>query len=268
MFHIRIPNSRVVKSTVRATLKGRFIPASIAGLLPYFVYLVIASVAGVFSMLLTDRLVLVAVIFALFGIFVLSPVTLGAVRWFWRVTDECEEPPSEVFYYFTNLNLYKRAVKCVLFLLFKCLTAIFACLLPFILVSVISNSWIYQFLGTEVPLWVAGLAVVQAFLRFVGIIMGLAVISRYYLFPTIVVMDDNMILLEAIHISVMVSRCSVIAFVSLVFSLLGWVLLSFLAVPLIYTVPLFFAAYAVHSRYALVNYNQNLDYYNKQQYML
>ncbi len=266
MLQLKIPNSKVVKSTIKATLKGSRIPAGIAGVIPYIIYLLVAAVVGVFSFLLTNKFILTGIIFIVLMGFLFAPILLGAIRWFWRATDGIKESPSAVFYYFSSLFLYKRAMKCVLFLIFKFFTALFTCLSPYLVISVISNSWIYQFLGTEVPLWVAGLAFVQAFLRVVGIVAGLAVISRYYLFPALAVMDDDMLLLEAMHISVMVSRLSVTSFIGLVISFIPLALVSVLALPVFYTAPVFLAAYAIHSRYALVNYNQNLDNYNKQNF--
>ncbi|MBQ5910656.1 MAG: hypothetical protein IIW94_01435 [Clostridia bacterium] len=266
MLQLKMPGSVVVKSTVKAILKGNRIPSGIVGIIPYLVYLLAAFVAGAFSMLLTRQQWLAGIIFAVLTVLLFAPCFLGAVRWFWRASGDCFDTPSEVFHYFSSFFLYKRAMKCILFLMFKCFTAFFTCLLPYLIVTVISNSWIYKFLGTEVPLWVAGLALVQSFLRVVGIVSALVVISRYYLFPAIFVMDDDMLLLEAIHISVMVSRRSVSSFVALGFSFFGMILLSLFAVPLFYTAPVFFTAYAVHSRFALVNYNQNLDRFNYQQY--
>lgn len=266
MLQIQVPNFRAVKSTVKATLKGRLIPAGVAGTIPYLVYLFISAFAGIFSMILRRFDAVAVILFAFFGIFLFAPVILGAVRWFWRATDGCEDSPSEVFYYFSDFFLYKRALKSALFMLFKCFTAIFTCLIPHLVISVLSNSWIYQFLGAEIPLWVAGLALVQSFSRVVGVLAAIAVVSRYYLFPAIVAADENILLLEAMHISVMVSRRSVSAFVALVFSYVGWILISFLGVPLFYTAPMFFAAYAVHSRYALVNYNQNLNRFKNEQF--
>ena len=110
------------------------------------------------------------------------------------------------------------------------------------------------------------LGLCTVFLKTVGIIAGIAVISRYYLFPALAVMDDDMLLLEAIHVSVMVSRRSVAAFLGLVISFIPLILISLFALPIFYTAPIFFSAYAIHSRYALVNYNQNLDNYKKQNF--
>lgn len=267
MFPSRIPASPVVKSTVKSALQGKRISATIAALIPVFTFYMLYLIMSSFSFILTDALswILLTAMAVLF-LFVLNPVLLGAIRFFWRLTDGADDGPAEVFYYFGSFFRYKRAMKSIFLMIFKCFTALFTCLLPYIIITILSEAWLYQFLGTEIPLWVAGLALVQSFLRVVGIFAGLAVISRYYLFPAIVVMDDSMLLLEALHISVMVSRRSVSYFLGLAVSLFGWILLSLLVAPLIYTAPLFLGCYAVHCRYALVNYNLSLDFYANESY--
>lgn len=248
-------------------MMGKRAPATLAALTPFIAYLLFYALISGFSMILKGYLVWIAVAASgAFFIFVLHPVILGTIRYFWRLTDGADDSPSEVFYYFNSFFRYKRALKCVMLMLFKCFTALFTCLLPYLIITMLSAAWVYQFLGTEMPLWVAGLALVQSFLRVVGIFAGLAVISRYYLLPAITVMDDDILLLEALHISVMVSRRSVSSYLGIIVSLFGWILLSLFTAPLIYTAPLFFGCYAVHSRYALVNYNLSLDFYAKDKY--
>lgn len=266
MLQQRIPDSHIVKNTVKASLKGRRISAGIAGSLPYVIYLVLISMYGVFSLFLIRQQLFLIIIASITALFVFLPVLLGTLRWFWRMADGCEDPLSDIFYYFENFFLYRRAVKCILFLIFKCAVGLFVCLVPFFIVTILSNAWIYQFLGAEIPLWVAGLAVVEAFLRLVGIIAGLLAISRYYLFPALVVMDDNLLLLEAMHSSTIVARRSVGYFVSLAISMIGWIVLSLLMIPIFYTAPIFLTAYVVHARYAVVNYNQNIDLQKNNQF--
>ena len=109
-------------------------------------------------------------------------------------------------------------------------------------------------------------AVMVSSLPTTEIVVSFAFLLKYYLTPAIAVMDDDLLLMEAVHISTMVARKSAGSFLSLIASLAGWILLSFLGIPLIYTAPLFFGCYAIHSRYALVNYNLILDFYKKEGY--
>lgn len=267
MFESKIPSSNVVKNTVKTAFSGKMISAIFAALSAVFAsYILYFFTMGFFFVLGEDATVIVNVIAVLASVFILAPLFLGVVRFFWRITSDFDEGPAEVFYYFSSAARYKRAIKLVLVLLFRGGCMVLVCLLPFIVVNIISNTWIYQFLGTEIPLWAAGLELLKEFLKFSGIFLSFVFLLKYYLVPAVVVMDDDMLLFEAVHISVMVSRKSLGSFLSLTASLFGWILLSFLGLPLIYTAPLFFGCYAVHSRYALVNYNLSLDFYEKEGY--
>ncbi len=269
MFPSKLPSSAVVKSTVSACFKGKWVLIIMAALCSVFASYTLSMLVGAVSTISSGRLNLLAVlVYLLLAFFVVLPVWLGVVRFFWRLTADAEDSLSEVFYYFSSFRLYKRAVKTVLLMAFKCFSCFFVCLLPALIVFVLSRSWIYQFLGTEVPLWVAGLAIIEAFLQVVGVFVAILMTLRYYLVPAIVAMDDDLLLFEAVHISIMVSRRSVSAFGGLIVSLLGWALLSLLVVPIFYTAPLFFGCYVVHSRFALVNYNLSLDFYSKDKYMV
>jgi uncharacterized membrane protein len=57
----------------------------------------------------------------------------------------------------------------------------------------------------------------------------------------------------------MISKHSSGAFASLILSFFGWFLLSLFGIPLVYTLPYFLISYVVHCRFAIVNYNLNLE---------
>lgn len=267
MFPSKIPQSSVVKDTVKTAISGKRLSAIFAALSAVFASYILYFFSSGILFVLGESAVWIASIISVFAAtFILSPLILGVIRFFWRITADSNDGPAEIFYYFSSFYRYKRSVKLVLVLLFRGGCIVLACLLPFIIVNAVSNTWIYQFLGTEIPLWAAGLELLKEFLKFSGIFLSFVFLLKYYLVPAVVVMDEDLLLLEAIHISVMVSRRSAGAFLSLIASLAGWILISFLGIPLIYTAPLFFGCYAVHSRYALVNYNLSLDFYEKEGY--
>ena len=268
MFPQNLPNSVAVKSTAKACLNGKKLKAGItAAAISFAFFAVFFGVLGIFQLADGNFLLSVTVLLLTY-VFVLHPIVLGAIRYFWRITDGADDPPAELFYYFSGFDLYKRALKCILLMLFKVIAAAFTCMLPYLIVTLLSNSWIYQFLGTEIPLWVTRLALVQSFLYVAGLLATLLVTSRYYLFPAVVVMDDDMLLLEAVHVSVMLSGKTVGNYLGLLVGLIPAVFLSCLVMPLIYTLPMILSCYAVHCRYALVNYNLTIDFYTKNDYNL
>lgn len=267
MLPSKIPQASVVKNTVKTAISGKRLPAIFAALSAVFAsYILYFFWSGMLFVLGESAAWLAIVTVLIMATFILAPLFLGVTRFFWRITAESDDGPCEIFYYFSSFKRYKRSVKLVLVLLFRGGCIVLACLLPFIIANAVSNTWIYQFLGTEIPLWAAGLELLKEFLKFSGIFLSFCFLLKYYLVPAVFVMDDDLLLLEAVHISVMVSRRSAGVFLSLILSLAGWILLSFLGIPLVYTAPLFFGCYAVHSRYALVNYNLSLDFYEKEGY--
>ena len=266
MLSIKIPGGAAVKSTVKASLSDKYAAATVAAMSVVFAFMFLFMMTSAVATVFEDLVLLWVIVAVMLCILVINPILLGAVRWFWRATEGGNEGPETVFYYFSSFFRYARSIKCILYLCYKLGGIFLVCLLPYLIVTLLSNSWIYQFLGTEVPLWAAGLVLVQAFLRIAGVFVALAISTRYYLVLAVVVMDDNSLILESAHISSMVSRHSSGALVGLIAALFFWILLSFLVLPLLYTAPLILGCYVVHSRYALVNYNMNLEYYTEGKY--
>ena len=66
-------------------------------------------------------------------------------------------------------------------------------------------------------------------------------------------------LLEAIHLSTMVAKRTLSNFLSLIVSLLPWIILTLLIIPAVYTLPTVIVCYVVHCRFAINNYNILID---------
>ncbi len=252
----RIPGNRVVKQTARTLLRGKWlisVAASVLGLAGYMIMSVMQSFLAMFNTEITGR---VASLFGfVFYIFVLSPLFLGLLRFFWRLINFAEDGLGSVFYFFSNIGRYMRAIKLTLVVGWRIVTAVIICLLPYFAIGLVTGSGIYQFFGWEIPLWVPNLILIESFLKVVGIISAVIYASRYYLVPVIAVMDEERLLLEAVHISCLVSKRSGIAFLSLALSFILWLVLSFFVVPAIYTIPFILTSYLVHCRFVMVNYN-------------
>ena len=258
----KIPNSSVVKATARAALKGRWVEAIMVSSLGLFSVLIM-SLLGSIVLSSNEKILMYAVyiLMPIVSVFVLAPLFLGIIRFFWRLTDSAKDDISTTFYYFGSRKRYIRAIKLTFIIGWRVATAIILCMLPYFVTNVLSSTWLYQTIGQDIPLWAANLILIESFLYIVGVICAILYISRYYLVAVVAAMDEELLLLEAVHISCMVSKRSASAFLSLVTSLLGWILLTFLLAPAIYTLPLMIACYVVHSRFAMTNYNLVLDYY-------
>ena len=267
MLPSRMPSVVAVKSTVRSVLQGRWLLSITVGLLPLFCYYFFRFATAFFSLYIgEEKEYILAILLLLSVVLILLPLLYGVLRWFWRVTDGAEDDLTSAFYYFTNAKLYKRAIKLTLVLFFKIGVIFFLCLIPFFAVSLFSRFLVYDIFKEVLPVWAINISAFKSLFNTFGNLLAIIISFRYYLVPIIAVMDDNLLILEAVHLSTTVSKKSSSSFFSLVCSNLGWIAISILVLPLIYTVPFLIGCYAVHSRYVLVNYNLNVEFYEKNRF--
>ena len=260
MLPLSIPSSSVVKDTAKTIMKRS--PAStvivcLFLLATFFTTQILLS--GMLELLFSESIILKILTRLLLFITVFWPVFMGTIRYFWVLTEQKEYEINAVFYYFSSLIRYKRALKTVVLLVLRVFLIGFICLIPCMISSLFEHSWIYTTLNSDVPLWSANLQLITDFLKIAGIILTICISLKYYLVPIVAVMDENLYLMETVHISEMISKQSLSAFANLIVSFFGWFLLSLLGIPIVYTLPYFLICYVVHCRYAIVNYNLNLE---------
>ncbi len=262
MLPYRMPPNTVVKITARTALKGRWLEAILASFTGYFGVLILTLGLSLGILTKDGNIILASALFAvLFGVFILSPLFLGIIRYFWRLTNSLQDELPSVFHFFSDKTKYSRAIKLCFIMGWRIVTAIFVCMLPYVIVSLLSTDKLYMLIGRDVPIWAPSLILIRAFLYLVGIVCAVIYVLRYYLVPVLVAMNDDMLLLEAVHTSSMVAKRSGGAFFSLALSMLGWIFLTNLIMPALYTLPFIIACYVVHSRFAMANYNLIIDYY-------
>ena len=253
-FHI--PNSKIVKITAKTALTDIKTDTAVVSLFGIFSILIMSLLTSVISANEGEIFsVLSYGVSVLFSVFVIAPLLLGIIRFFWRMTDGMNDNIPVVFYYFSSRKQYSRALKLTLVMLFRISTVLFVCMLPYGIVGLISGSQIYQLLGFEIPIWAPNLILIRSFLYILGVSAAIFYVSRYYLVPVLVVMNEELLLLEAVHISSMVSKKSLASFLSLLVSLIIWIALTVLLIPAVYTLPFIFVCYVVHCRFAITNYN-------------
>ena len=85
---------------------------------------------------------------------------------------------------------------------------------------------------------------------------------RFYIAPILFVADENMDVSETLHMSTVISRKSSLDFIYLISSFIGWILISVLVIPLIFTLPYILTSYAVHVRFAIAEYNKHIGNLN------
>ena len=122
----------------------------------------------------------------------------------------------------------------------------------------------YDALKIPIPLWTSNLYFLSLFLKSVASVILAFVMARYYIAPFLLIADEDMDAAEAIHMSDVISKSTMLDFIYLFFSLLGWIILSVLIIPIMFTLPYIITSVSVHTRFAVAEYNKRVDKQNSE----
>ncbi len=245
-----------VKSQAKKALFGNWVIAIVSALTVIFSFLMIQNIAWVFSLVLGD--VVANFIMILLTVLLCGPLALGVFRLFWRLHGGLVESPANAFYYFSGTARYYKAIKLCFMLSLRLLMFAAVFYLPAILLYIISSPNLYDFLKMPIPMWSQYLQHLVNFFSSIGAVLIISSMLRFYLAPVLVIADDEMDAEEAVHMSAVIAKTSFTDFIFLAFSLLFWIIISLLFIPLIFTLPYFIMCYVVHSKVAIKDYNERI----------
>lgn len=248
--------SNVVKITAKTALKDNWIKVMAVCMTLIFTVLISNYVSYLIS-ILTGGFVAI-VITAFVTVFLTLPLILGILRYVWRMLFSAKDNPVYVFYWFSSKKLYVRAMKFVGILTVRAVFWLAIFNIPTGLLYLFSRSFVFEIFDLSVPLWTANLRYYILLVENLAIVATVVAMLKYYLAPVIYVADDNIDANEAVHMSVVISKKSTADFIFLGFSFFGIIILSFLMLPLIFTLPYLFTAFAVHCRFAISEYNLHM----------
>ena len=248
--------TNAVKDTAKTALKGNWTKVIIVALIPVFTIFICVNIAGLISIPLGQ--VIAILISLILQFFLTAPVLLGVIRYIWRMMFSADDNPVGVFYLFSSKQLYFKAIKLSFLIVSKCVFWFSILNVPTLLLYVLSKNAVFEFLDMQMPLWTVNLSYVSTFLINASVIVVALITLKYYLAPVLFVADENMEPAEALHMSTVISKKSSVDFVYLIFSFLGWILLSLLVMPLVFTMPYMLTAYCVHVRFAVAEYNRHI----------
>lgn len=253
--------NRAVKHTAQAIWGGQKSVALAIGLILLFACLMLYIFFKLTFMFLP---VFVSVISTLILFFLwFSPIALGALRAIWQQMLENKTEVLNVFYYFGNYNLYKKALKFVFFLMLRLIGIFVVCFIPGVLIDVISSEWIHTSFDLTMPLWISNLSFISSIFYFIGGLIGVIVSIRFYISPFLFIINDDMDPLEIIHLSSVVSKDNSWEFFVLILSFVLWFAFGIFIFPLIIVYPYFLTCYMVHCRFAIAQYNKKQDIWNE-----
>lgn len=254
-------SSTAVKKTAKTALAGRWISCMIAASVCLFAALVTYLAAGLLSEVFAWRgtFLLVRLIAVLFADI---PLLIGVMSYFWRMLWDAEDRFSVCFRFFSDKKQYVRVLKTEFGVIFRCLLIGIVLFLPAVLIDVFSGNTVYALLGISRPEWLSNLWMVSRILKvFAGTVLAL-ISLKFYMVPFLLVADEEMDPLEILHISQTVAKETAVEFIWLILSLLPWILLSVLVVPMIFTLPFIVTAYLVCCRFVTAQYNRMLKQKN------
>ena len=252
-----LPSVGKIKSTAREVLsKNHFI--GIMASLPF-----VFSLAVLFLVVEVLFTVTNTVITAVFNMamvcFLILPLLLGTFRFFSRWLDGVCDYPTAVFFYFSSFAVYLKSINFILRLILRLLVSYFLLSLPAIIVGGLALSDVYEFFGFAIPLWTPLLSTISNLLFVLSFIVFIFVNIKYYLSPYLFIIDDETTPANAMKMSMIISRRTQIDFIYLFFGMIVYVVLSLLFLPLIFTMPFLIMTYLVHSKYAVIEYNNTIE---------
>ncbi len=257
------PKSIAVKKTALATLKNEWPSATLTAVIPLAFFLILINlfwfIANIFAS--TFAQVLMYVILSAVLLFIGLPLFFGVLRIYWSLAAEATLKISETFYYFSDLKIYKRLITFIFLMLGKIILKAVALLLPSLFIDLISRFSYIFFANSVAPLWFSNIWIFAFVLRVIAICCIIYIMSRYYLAPFIFIANESIDEIECINKAYAVSRVTLSNFITLILSLLGWIIISAFFVPLIFTLPYMCTCYIVHCRFAAVYYNSKLRNY-------
>lgn len=252
-----LPSVGKIKSMAREVLSKNFF-VGIMATLPFVFSLTVLLL--VVEVLYTVTNTAIAAIFDIAMICLLVlPLALGTFRFFSRWLEGVCDYPTTVFFYFSNIAVYRKSLNFILRLIIRLLISYFLLSLPAIIVGGLASADVYEFFGFAIPLWTPLLSTISNLLFVLSFIVFIFVNIKYYLSPYLFIIDDETTPANAMKMSMIISRRTQIDFIYLFFGMIVYVVLSLLFLPLIFTMPFLIMTYLVHSKYAVIEYNNTIE---------
>lgn len=251
------PNSSIIKITAKTALKGKLFKSVFASVVVMIAFFITNYSISLLSLIANE--IFIGVLSAIATVFIISPIIIGLLRYFWHNIFDVNDNPIAVFYYFSSKSLYFNVIKLIFTLIFKSLPIGILLFLPTVFLWIISHNYIFDLINIAKPLWSANLSYIILFSRTFATVILIIYMLKFYIAPVLFVADENMDISEAMLMSSVISKKTTLDFIYLFFSFFGWVIISIFVIPMLYTIPYILTAYLVHARFAIADYNKHLN---------
>lgn len=252
-----LASTKIMKKTAKTALSGRWLEAIVAAGVFILVSMICELLSELFSIAATGLggIVLRCILI----VFVLLPLMMGLIYYYRRMLWGQSDRLSLIFRFFSSLKEYKRVLSLVMLIIAKLAVSSIILFLPTACASLLSQEWFFRFLNINYPVWATNMWMIGQFLSFIASVALFFISIKYYMAPFLLVCDEDMHSAEAVNMSEIISRRTVSEFFWLLLTFLGWILLSLLLIPALFTVPYILCTCLVHCRFAVAAYNKEVQ---------
>jgi len=181
--------------------------------------------------------------------FVIAPLTIGAVRWFYNITDGKALATVEIFEYFFSVKSWARVIWFYVLLFVKKLIWTVIFLAAPIAMIFGGNFWRQQASRDIEMLLSVGIEIFGGVLFLLLGWFWLMWMQRYALARYILSYADSLTAGKAIKLSENVARGRLLELLILDLSLIGWRIADIFVVPRLFTMPYINTVYSLYTRY-------------------
>lgn len=202
----------------------------------------------------------VQAVFTIISFFILVPLVLGMLEWYWNLTEGNKTGIGDIFAWYGSLRLY---IKSILLNLDICIRV----LLWWVLICGLPSAMIfisrYYSKGIDITstnlsaseiqsLLISGLLLLFGTLLLIaGAILFVFIISKYVIAYFLAVEDNTRRIRDMIHDSIIYSHGYRWELTKFILSYIGWFITCIAILPIIYVVPYFLSSTAILSKHII-----------------
>ena len=201
----------------------------------------------------------ITVFSAIFSLCVTFPLIFGVMRWFWQLTGGQNPKVNEIFYFFSSSKIFFKILRLSITLYLLLVLGAVICFLPFVIIKLVTTPTLYDTLNIPMPMVMENLTTLTVFFELFGFLAFLMWISQYILCFTLVFSEPEFNVRQIISHTKKAVNGHKINLVCFGFSFFGWFMLSFLMLPIAFTLPFFLASSAIFGREIIRTYNRKLE---------
>ncbi len=258
-------SSKTIKATARTNLRGKWTQAlavTIILLAAVFISILLCELfLGVFKAVIFNQSgaytwigSIVALVVSICSFVLSLPVIQGAVRWFWALIIGSELPLSELFYYYSSFGLLSKTLLLYVRVIVRYIATAVICFTPSVAVWLFGEKVIQKFSEYTNAIPLGSIKPIALFIALIGLVFFLKIAFKTSLSMVLIVVDEQLDYVDAIVLSKKICAKNRFSTVGIIFSYLGWLLVSLLGITMLYTIPFVLCSYVVSARFAITNY--------------